>query len=143
MSRSVARVKTLRLGSLAACLSMMTASGCTTIIRTADRPVKMQELMAATPDAVWSALSATVQELSGTIVSEDRASGLMTYRHPSRKRRVTIYVNVHLQPSSQQPGSTMVYVVPRAEHGLSSEPVEWEVFEAIRRHLATGASHAP
>lgn len=85
-------------------------SGCARLeIPTAEQPAEVERTFASDMDTVWDAVLKVVELARGTIVTQDRASGLLVYR-VSQEDTTPAVCNVYLRPS-QQTGVTLVNVL--------------------------------
>jgi len=86
-------------------------SGCARLeIPTAEQPAEVERTFASDMDTVWDAVLKVVELARGTIVTQDRASGLLVYSLSNGDAARPSYLNVYLR-TSQQAGVTLVNVL--------------------------------
>lgn len=78
-------------------------------IPTAEQPTEVERTFASDMDTVWDAVLKVVELARGTMVTQDRASGLLVYSITHADAAPAV-CNVYLRPS-QQAGVTLVNVL--------------------------------
>jgi hypothetical protein len=85
-------------------------------IPVAEAPVEMRRVFNASFDKTWESVLAAVQASGGTLITNDKPSGVIAYRAREKVYNTPVYVSVCVKsdPAAQR---TAVLVVPRMRYG--------------------------
>jgi hypothetical protein len=123
------------------CLLMLVLVGCQQItLPQASAPAEVERTVPAPFDVTWEAVLEVVKQQRGTVITTERASGLIVYRcscgTPPAQLYV-IYVNVLLKPSTTTQG-TVVYVMPQRGGEYAAVGAENQFFNDLSAVLRVG-----
>jgi len=95
------------------CVLVMGLLGCGPEIPTLKNRPRVEKIFAAHGNRVWAASLLAVDSLGGTVLTQDRDSGLVVFAVVSDDVDGDVYVNVFMDEIDKD--KTFVYVYPRAK----------------------------
>lgn len=110
------------------------ALGCAPHIPKSEYPVETEKLFHASFDKTWNSVLEVIRISEGTIITNDKYSGLITYSVLDKESKSQIYMNVYLR-SHPDPNITVVYLFPKVRSGYYLKEIERDFFEKLRKIL--------
>jgi len=110
--------------------------GCSPNIPKSNYPLQMKRSFHASFDNTWNAVLETVKKSEGTIITEDKSSGLIVYSFTDRKSKSQVYMNVYLK-NYPTTNITEVYLIPWVKTNYSGYYLERGYYLEIDRDFFT------
>jgi hypothetical protein len=111
--------------------------GCSPNLRLPEHPLRaldMPKIYHASYENVWNAIIKVVDSSHGTIVVNDKKSGLIVYSIPDKESTHNIFVNVFVEYSDRNK-FTLVYANLRLINDFFIDDTEVDFFNQLNRNM--------
>lgn len=108
--------------------------GCGPHIPTSQYPMEIEKIFYVSFDKTWNAVLEVVKISNGTIITNDKSSGLITYSVFDKESKSQIYMNVYLK-NYPDTDTTVVYLIPRIRTGYYLKEIERDFFGKLEKIL--------
>jgi len=110
------------------------AIGCGPTIPKSQYPLEIEKKFHASFDKTWDAVLEVAKMSNGVIITNDKSSGLITYRIADKKSQSKIYMNVYLKTNTNA-NVTTVIVFSKNRTGNYLGEIERDLFENLKTIL--------
>lgn len=109
--------------------------GCAHIPKS-DYPLEIERSFPASFDKTWDSVLEIVKTSKGTIITNDKASGLIVYSIIDKKSKSQVYMNVYLKNEADTTTNiTVVHLIPWVRTGYYLKEIDKDFFTRLEKAL--------
>ncbi|PIS37527.1 MAG: hypothetical protein COT35_05615 [Nitrospirae bacterium CG08_land_8_20_14_0_20_52_24] len=102
-----------------------------------EHPAEFYRVYDATFDQVWDSLLKTVSASEGSIVTQEKTSGLIVYSIHDKKLKSKVYVNLYVK-NHPETEAVIVYLFANTRNGGYTSDLDADFFKRLEKALGRG-----